>query len=344
MPKKLNDHQFKQRLETTYGYFPEGTPLPDFKWIWNHRGRNGTRLFAVVRHMNTTWRDIENVLKQILSLRTAITEKKFLLLYGETEGRTRWEEYKRKQTLSNTFEYKQQNHGWTRQQFDAHNASRAVTLDNMIQRHGAAEGKIKFDKYRQRQAFTNTKAHLGERYEAVNQRKSHSIGTYLLRYNDTLLAETKLMQFWQHKKSGKFYSKISQELFRRLASREPFSLHQVYFAEHNHEYVLVLPEINRVFKYDFVCPALKLCVEFHGDIFHGNPAFTKPDDILTFQKIPAHQVWAFDALKQDMLYSHRGYKTVVIWESSYRQDSEGTIERIIEWTHSNTQTNSPSNV
>lgn len=344
MPKKYSQHQFKQQLETTYGIFPVGDPEPDYKWLWNHRGRDGGRLLSIIQHTNTTWRDIADVLKKVLSLGRALTEEKFRLLYGVEEGRSRWQAYKHKQAASNTFEYKQQNHGWSRQQYDAYNARRAVTLENMTLRYGELEGTKRFDAYRKRQAYTNTKSHLGERYESINRLKSHSIKTYLLRYADAVVAEEKLLQFWQHKKSGKFYSKVSQDLFRQLATHILFAQHTLYFAEHNHEYVLVLPEISRVFKYDFVCPALKICVEFHGDIFHGNPHTTRPDDILTFQKIPAYQMWALDQLKQDMLYSHRGYKTIVIWESSYRQDPLGTAERIIEWVQSNTSTITPSSV
>lgn len=44
--------------------------------------------------------------------------------YGEDEGRKRWENYKKKQSYSNSFEYKKKKHGWSYEEFQEFNKSR----------------------------------------------------------------------------------------------------------------------------------------------------------------------------------------------------------------------------
>lgn len=85
--------------------------------------------------------------------------------YGEDEGRTRWDEYRRKQKESNLYEYKSEKHGWTKDQFESYNKSRAITLDNMIKKHGKIVGKEKFEEYCLKQAYAGTaKEYFIEKY------------------------------------------------------------------------------------------------------------------------------------------------------------------------------------
>lgn len=64
------------------------------------------------------------------------TKENFILKYGEQQGLIRWNNYCDKQRYSNTFQYKQQKLNWTKQQFTQYNKSRAVTLENLIAKHG----------------------------------------------------------------------------------------------------------------------------------------------------------------------------------------------------------------
>ena len=70
--------------------------------------------------------------KKICSATTGVTEKAMIKKWGIELGKQKWQEYRNKQSEKNKFEYKQNKFGWTKEQFDEFNKSRAVTLKNMI--------------------------------------------------------------------------------------------------------------------------------------------------------------------------------------------------------------------
>lgn len=55
---------------------------------------------------------------------SAVTLKNCIRKYGEIDGEKKFNDYREKQALSNTFEYKRDKYGWTREQFDEYNKSR----------------------------------------------------------------------------------------------------------------------------------------------------------------------------------------------------------------------------
>ena len=74
----------------------------------------------------------------------ALTKEKMINKYGEEEGNKRWEKYCKRQSETNTFEYKQKTYGWTEEEFKKFNKSRAVTLKNLIKKYGEEEGNKKW--------------------------------------------------------------------------------------------------------------------------------------------------------------------------------------------------------
>jgi len=84
--------------------------------------------------------------------------------YGIDEGHRRWNLYREKQAYTNSFEHKKEKYGWTKEQFDHYNSSRAQTLEKMIERHGETEGVKRWQIYCERQAYTNTKNYFIEKY------------------------------------------------------------------------------------------------------------------------------------------------------------------------------------
>ena len=88
--------------------------------------------------------------------------------YGEEEGRRRWDEYRKKQAETNSYEYKKSKYGWTKERFDEYNKSRACTKENMIKRWGKVEGSKKWQEYCMRQAYAGTaKEYFIEKYGEV---------------------------------------------------------------------------------------------------------------------------------------------------------------------------------
>ena len=64
------------------------------------------------------------------------TEENLIRKWGEKIGKEKWEEYKRKQSYSNSFEYKSKEYGWSEKDFNDYNKNRSVTKENLIKRWG----------------------------------------------------------------------------------------------------------------------------------------------------------------------------------------------------------------
>ena len=60
--------------------------------------------------------------------------------YPRAEAEERYRIYIEKQRVKNTYEFKKQKYGWTEEQFNEYNKSRAVTLENCIKKHGEEKG------------------------------------------------------------------------------------------------------------------------------------------------------------------------------------------------------------
>jgi hypothetical protein len=104
----------------------------------------------------------------------ARTIESMIKKYGEIEGRVRWEEYRRKQAETNSFEYKKKKYGWTKEKFDEYNKSRATTKKNMISRYGKEDGTKKWEEYCSRQAYAGTaKEYFVEKYGEVEGTKKY---------------------------------------------------------------------------------------------------------------------------------------------------------------------------
>jgi hypothetical protein len=56
--------------------------------------------------------------------KSKVTKSTMIRKWGEDDGLCRWENYKLKQAKSNSYEYKRDKHGWTRDQYNEYNKSR----------------------------------------------------------------------------------------------------------------------------------------------------------------------------------------------------------------------------
>ena len=79
-----------------------------------------------------------------------------------------------------------------------------------------------------------------------------------------------------------------------------------------------------------------ICSQFNGDFWHAKPVKYNESDVLNFpsrngpvQKT-ALSLWESDAARLSILRS-LGYTVLVIWESEYKQDKEGTIKKCLNF-------------
>lgn len=261
--------------------------------------------------------------------KTKITLENLIVKYGEEEGAIRWEQYRSKQALSNSLEYKKEKHGWSEEQYRKFNKSRAVTLENLIKKHGEVEGLVKWEQYCERQAFTNTLDYFIERegsvekgteaYKAVNKEKAkvsdpHWIAEkYNISLDDALsvLSERKTCSFVSE---GEKY--FVDELEKKQGYEFPYSYKTKQFCLWSHD-------LNAPVFYDIADPSSKLIIEYYGDYWHANPKKYKPDDVIKQTGMTAKQIWERDQLK-NLTAMKRGFTVEIVWESEWINDTRRT--------------------
>lgn len=103
--------------------------------------------------------------------------------FGKEEGYKRWEAYCKRQSETNTFEYKNKVYGMTEQEFKQYNKSRAATKDNMIRRWGEKLGIEKWNSYVEKQKLTKSwdymvKTYGIEKARQINRSKINSLENF----------------------------------------------------------------------------------------------------------------------------------------------------------------------
>lgn len=278
---------------------------------------------------------VQRLLRKHKYCKRGVTLYSLTLLYGRA-GVEMYEAYKTKQSITNTFEYKQAKYGWTEEQFRQYNASRSVTLDNMIARHGEEVGTRKFEEYCARQSYagcsleyfieTHGEAEGTKIYEDLCRKKSNTVDSIRTRYNCTLEEAIEIRAEYSIRGS---VSNNSQELcnsiFEKLHEDDKQSCH---YDELNKEYGKYDHETKRYYLYDFVLSSKKVVVEYNGDFYHANPSKYSESDVVYAGKT-AKSIWEYDKRKLDLIES-MGFTTIVIWESEYLADKQGTIDRILK--------------
>ena len=268
------------------------------------------------------------------------TLKRLCLIHGDVVGAAKFKSYCDKQALTNTFEYKRDKYGWSQEQFDEYNQSRACTLDNLIKRHGKDVGTKKWQEYVDRQSYAGCKLEyfvekygdeMGkQKYEDVNLAKSHSLESFERRYNDKEEALEKYIAYMDRPSHGGGYSLNSQKLFEQVCKHVDDEVGSVYYHTLNKEFGKFDTHRRRYYYYDFAIPSIKLIIEYHGDLYHGNPEIYNADDIPPFRGNfkTAAELWAYDKEKQDYAKS-LGFDVIIVWESHFLEDETKTVEVLL---------------
>lgn len=126
------------------------------------------------------------------------------------------------------------------------------------------------------------------------------------------------------------YSKVSQDLFDDICN----NLHNtnyIFYGKKNKELSIVNGNKSKGFLYDFTDLFGKKIIEFNGDIYHGNPCmFEKLDKPNPFKDMRCEEIWERDRIKID-LAKENGFEVLVIWESEYRSDKVGTLNKCLDF-------------
>ena len=71
-------------------------------------------------------------------------------------------------------------------------------------------------------------------------------------------------------------------------------------------------------------------IEFNGDFWHMNPNIYDKNSYNKVKNMTAEEIWKHDIEKIKCAESY-GYKVLTIWESEYKKDKEGTIQKCIDF-------------
>lgn len=269
-----------------------------------------------------------------LANKTKVTLENLISKYGEIEGKNRWDSYRQKQAISNSFEYKQQKYGWSKDQFDEYNSSRSQTLEKMITRYGEINGAIKWEQYCERQAFTNTLQyfiekygeHLGSiKYKEVNLGKSSYVNPKLLAEKMNISVEDAIdVILSRNKCSGSTWGSLLEKEFTNLL--EINLGEKLEYSTFSKPFGKWAPLLNSYVIFDI---KHKNCViEFNGDYWHANPNLYKKDAIIRGRTV--HEINERDELKKQTAIN-LGFRYMVVWESEYKQNKQQMINEVIKW-------------
>lgn len=281
----------------------------------------------------------------------AVTEENFIKKYGVNEGRLRWNAYREKQAYSNTLEYKKTKHGWTDEQFEEFNKSRAVTLENLIKKHGLDHGTKKYNEYVETQKYTTSLEYFikeygetagKEKYDRFCRLRQHSYESYLERFGGNEdLAIKELNKYYNTRPNNLFNSsaickKFCSALHSKLNDVGDFT---VFYEDYTREYYFGIPKYGRVVV-DFFIKDYKKVIEFYGDYWHANPNIYNENSVIRYPKNitkTAKDVWQSDLDRISAIKSI-GIDVLIVWEKDFREDPNNTIQTTVNWilnTHEN---------
>lgn len=82
--------------------------------------------------------------------------------------------------------------------------------------------------------------------------------------------------------------------------------------------------------FDFFIKKHNLLVEFNGDYFHANPEKYDANYLNKKKKMFAWELWKLDEIKKQEAIDS-GYNFLTIWESDYKKDKNGSINKILNY-------------
>lgn len=266
------------------------------------------------------------VVDESLAKRTAVTLRSMINKYGSEEGAERWEAYRKKQAYTNSLEYKQDMHGWSREDFDAYNSSRAVTVENMVARHGEQDGLRKWDEYCDRQKITKSRDYVVAKYgtaywnELCRRKYSPHYAPDVAILNNISLEEAvaKIASRYRVAYASNLELELVEELEKFIGPIE-HSNKKSPFGKWNHEK-------NTYVVYDI--KHRDCIIEFNGDYWHANPMIYQADDLI--RGTPAKELWEKDRIKLEIAKA-AGFRTYVVWEKDYLDNKQKIIRELIAW-------------
>lgn len=288
--------------------------------------------------------DDYNIIKAYSKKKYGMTLNKMIEKYGEEEGRKKWDNYCKKQSETNTYEYKRDKYGWTKEQFDEYNASRAVTKKNLIKRWGKKEGLAKWKKYVDRQIETKSKDYVIEKYGEeywidLCKRKTLNLDTFIRKWGEEE-GKKRWDNYFCITDGGVTCSKISKQCFEDIIEylNSKYENEFGIFKNGNNIFYFDKESIktcgDKNYSLDCYFKDFNIDIEFNGDVFHGNPMlFNENDRCNPFRfDLTVGDIWKMDEDRENQLKKYHNIDILVIWEYDYYKNDNWTIENFVDNT------------
>lgn len=181
----------------------------------------------------------------------------------------------------------------TEEEFYYYNKLHAVTLENLINKHGQEEGTRIYNEYVEKQRYTTTLEYFIETYgEEEGKKKFYEF-------------DEKRMTSGPN---GCNYSLISKELFDRLKECKTFKNHELFYADS--EYRLTIP--GHTYHLDFYDSTINLVIEFQGDFYHKDKE-------------------EYDINRMKQIQENLGNMAIFVKEKSYKSHKRQVIKQICDY-------------
>lgn len=258
-----------------------------------------------------------NIFNEYVHKRQALTKDRMIKLYGEEIGLEKWNAYRQKQSITNTFKYKQEKYGMTKEEFDEYNKSRSSTKELFIKRHGIEEGTKMWNEYCERQRYTTSLEYFIEKYGEIKG---------IEKYNT--FCDARIEAGKQSSELHNTTSKIADELFIKLISYFPNNKIWTHITNLGEKI------INHKYAIDYYDETNNIAIEFYGDYWHMNPQKYNENTIIPFITKckyfhTAKDLWNYDKKRINKISKKLKTDVIIIWENEYRKNKQQCIENIL---------------
>lgn len=262
------------------------------------------------------------------------TEPGMIAKYGIDDGKIKWNQYRDMQAKTNTFEYKAEKYNFTKDKFDSYNKSRAVTLANLILKHGEKVGLDKWENYCERQRYTNTLEYFVEKYDEmdgidrwekynIEKGKSSSL-TYIMQKYCVDLNGAELILADRY--SINFSSKNEKAFIEFIKGFLP----DIQYTYETKQFCIWNHELNSPTFFDITSSTRMKIIEYNGDYWHANINTYSDDFLIKQSNRTASEVRIRDGIKIKAA-KDRGFDVIIVWESEYLANPAKIKEQLINW-------------
>lgn len=256
----------------------------------------------------------------------------FISRHGKEQGQKQWDEYCEKRART-----------YAQGRLEGRYASRDLAW--FQSKYGEKKGYDIWDKKRRQQAYKVSKQYYIDQYGAEKGEKlcrlakARDLDFYIRKYGEDegnrrhLERTLRMAKVLRNRKSFSSWSiKICETLKKEIPDL-------FYFG--SNELIWQLPEkFQDLLGQRCICPDLFYrgkVIEFHGDVFHGNPElFQLSDQPHPFNNLTTNELHARDRLRAEY-YQSKGYQVLEVWEKSFITDPEETVNLCLTFLTSTTK-------